>query len=167
MKALTLTQPWATLVAIGAKKFETRSWGTAYRGLIAIHSAKAFPKECQALCIQQPFQSALDNRDPIDLPLGFIIAVGEITDCWRVTDELPEVPGKECHFVYYDYPRGVTLTKTVERMEFYFGDFSKGRYVLALSNVQQLAKPIPCRGALGLWTVPEDVLIHLPKRKHE
>ena len=28
MKALTLTQPWATLVAIGAKRIETRSWAT-------------------------------------------------------------------------------------------------------------------------------------------
>lgn len=35
MKALTLTQPWATLVAIQAKRIETRSWGTDYRGWIA------------------------------------------------------------------------------------------------------------------------------------
>ena len=32
VKALTLTQPWATLVAIGAKRIETRSWSTRYRG---------------------------------------------------------------------------------------------------------------------------------------
>lgn len=32
MKALTLTQPWATLVAIGAKCIETRGWSTDYRG---------------------------------------------------------------------------------------------------------------------------------------
>lgn len=32
MKALSLTQPWATLMAIGAKRIETRSWGAAYRG---------------------------------------------------------------------------------------------------------------------------------------
>ena len=44
MKALTLTQPWATLVAIGAKRIETRSWRTSYRGPLAIHAAKGFPK---------------------------------------------------------------------------------------------------------------------------
>ena len=44
MKALTLTQPWATLVAISAKKIETRSWCTHYRGPLAIHAAKGFPK---------------------------------------------------------------------------------------------------------------------------
>ena len=39
MKVLTLTQPWATLVAIGAKRIETRSWATKYRGPLLIHAA--------------------------------------------------------------------------------------------------------------------------------
>jgi hypothetical protein len=34
MKALTLHQPWATLVALGAKQIETRSWPTRHRGLV-------------------------------------------------------------------------------------------------------------------------------------
>lgn len=38
MKAITLMQPWATLVAIGAKRLETRSWSTNYRGPLAIHA---------------------------------------------------------------------------------------------------------------------------------
>jgi hypothetical protein len=40
MKVLTLAQPWATLVAIGAKKIETRSWPTNYRGPLAIQFAR-------------------------------------------------------------------------------------------------------------------------------
>ncbi len=59
MKALTLTQPWATLVAIGAKCIETRSWRTSYRGPLAIHAAKGFPKAAWNLCLGQPFKSAL------------------------------------------------------------------------------------------------------------
>ena len=39
-KTLTIAQPWATLVAIGAKQIETRSWQTNYRGDIAIHAGK-------------------------------------------------------------------------------------------------------------------------------
>lgn len=31
MSILIFTQPWATLVAIGAKRIETRSWSTTYR----------------------------------------------------------------------------------------------------------------------------------------
>lgn len=40
MKALTLHQPWASLIATGAKTLETRSWPTRYRGPLAIHAAK-------------------------------------------------------------------------------------------------------------------------------
>ena len=40
MKALTLWQPWASLVALGVKTIETRSWSTTYRGPLAIHAAK-------------------------------------------------------------------------------------------------------------------------------
>lgn len=43
MKALTLTQPWASLVALGEKRIETRSWGTSYRGELAIHAAASIP----------------------------------------------------------------------------------------------------------------------------
>ena len=43
MKALTLHQPWASLIAIGAKKIETRSWATSYRGPLAIHAAVRKP----------------------------------------------------------------------------------------------------------------------------
>ncbi len=42
MKALTLTQPWAHLVAVGAKRVETRSWPTPYRGPLAIHAAQGW-----------------------------------------------------------------------------------------------------------------------------
>jgi hypothetical protein len=37
---LTLTQPYATLVALGAKTFVTRDWGTRYRGTLLIHAGK-------------------------------------------------------------------------------------------------------------------------------
>ena len=40
MKALSLTQPWASLVADGRKTTETRSWLTHYRGPLAIHATK-------------------------------------------------------------------------------------------------------------------------------
>lgn len=43
MKALTLWQPWASLIALGIKRIETRSWSTNYRGPLAIHAAKRPP----------------------------------------------------------------------------------------------------------------------------
>lgn len=43
MRALTLHQPWASLIAVGAKSIETRSWRTNYRGPLAIHAGKRVP----------------------------------------------------------------------------------------------------------------------------
>ena len=40
MKAITVWQPWASLLVSGRKRYETRSWATTYRGPIAIHAAK-------------------------------------------------------------------------------------------------------------------------------
>ena len=40
MKALTLYDPWATLVVLGEKQFETRRWLTNYRGRLAIHTSR-------------------------------------------------------------------------------------------------------------------------------
>ena len=54
IKGLTLTQPWATLVASGAKKIETRSWNTKHRGWLAIHTARLFPRECRELYDDEP-----------------------------------------------------------------------------------------------------------------
>jgi hypothetical protein len=42
MKAITTLQPWASLIACGAKKIEIRSWATRYREKIAIHAGKGF-----------------------------------------------------------------------------------------------------------------------------
>lgn len=43
MKMLTFHQPWAQLIAHGAKTIETRAWSTRYRGPLAIHAAKSIP----------------------------------------------------------------------------------------------------------------------------
>ena len=44
MKAITLWQPWASLIAVGAKRIETRSWSTNYRGPLAVHASLRRPE---------------------------------------------------------------------------------------------------------------------------
>jgi hypothetical protein len=56
------------LIAVGAKKIETRSWATSYRGLVAIHQAAGFPREFNKaqlidVCLSEPFHSALIAAD--------------------------------------------------------------------------------------------------------
>jgi len=55
MKAISLKQPWATLIASGKKTIETRTWPTNYRGDLLICASKrpkrnGYPAGC-ALCI--------------------------------------------------------------------------------------------------------------------
>jgi hypothetical protein len=147
MKTLSLTQPWASLVAIGAKRVETRSWTTSYRGPIAIHAAKGFPKWAKETVWQEPFLQRLRDAEIIrfnifagyagegegSFPLGAVIATANLVDIWRV-EKASE-------------PQSWRLSAD----EIAFGDYSRGRYAWFLSDVKQLPEPIPARGALGLW----------------
>lgn len=140
MKALTLTQPWATLVAIGAKRIETRSWSTSYRGLIAIHASKGFPGDLQCMVREQPYRKYLEPAgfdQPWKLPRGQVIAT-----C-RLVDVLPTYRGGET------LPEWIPGPFSDERM---FGDYSDRRFGWILEDVQMLPEPVPAKGSLGLWS---------------
>ena len=135
MKTISLLQPWASLIAIGAKKIETRSWSTKYRGPLAIHASKGFPKLLRELCNTQPFKAILSkvglNAD--NLPLGKIVATCDLVDCIRMTPEF------------------IDLVESAKGSEIDFGTYKVGRYAWILENVKPLEKPMPTKGALGLW----------------
>jgi len=138
---LTLTQPHATLVVTGPKKNETRSWNTRYRGLLAIHAGRKFPQDCRDLYSQEPFAEALGGQTVTDAfkTLGCIIGVARLEYIFSTTDSPWRIPDPGS-------------------WEWRFGDYSPGRYAWVLSEPHLLEKPIPCRGRLGLWTLPPEVL---------
>ena len=136
-RALSLTQPWATLMALDAKRVETRSWKTNFRGWVAIHASKAFPMECRALCYRMPFARVLaEYNKPDDLPTGQLLAVTEIVDC-QPTEE----HGKYC--MLHD--------------ERDLGDYSDGRFFILTRGVRRLKQPIQIKGALGIWRLPQRI----------
>lgn len=137
MKAISLIQPWAQLVVLGTKRAETRSWPTTYRGEIAIHASKGFPGYAKTLCKKLAFKRALDEYNFVapTLPLGAIVGTVEITGCYR-TEEAGSMG-------LYDHSP-----------EDQFGDYSPGRYFWILENPLLFATPIPCKGALKIWTIP-------------
>jgi hypothetical protein len=143
MKALTLTQPWATLVAIGVKTIETRSWATTYRGALAIHAAKGFPKDCRDLCSEDPFAEALTLagiKSPTDLPLGVVVATCNLRGCVQMgTDAAPCTADLMQWLKRPMYPEAV------------FGDYAARRWAWVLDNVVPLKMPRAAKGALGLW----------------
>lgn len=146
MKAITLTQPWATLVAIGAKKIETRSWNTNYRGKLAIHAAAGKYVDDYLLMKIEPFYTALKNagiESRLQIPLGGVIATCDLVSTHKV-DEMDWIEGKR-GWSKDNYFWGAT------DQEKSFGDYSVGRYMWFLANVNALENPIPVRGSLGLW----------------
>lgn len=135
MRALTLTQPWATLVATGEKTIETRSWQTEHRGVIAIHAAKGMTEEDKAVCRVHPFSTALRKHGVTaisQLPRGAVIATARLTACVKLSGHVAAEPPED----------------SWERA---FGDYSRGRYIWTLINVVALPTPIPAQGMLGLW----------------
>lgn len=106
MKVLTVRQPWASLIALGAKSIETRSWPTSYRGPLAIHAGvdvtcvrKSTRLEDRRLVLGawdvQRDGAGLLLRGPIShpyrLPLGEIVAVVDLVDCVGIESGYPAV----------------------------------------------------------------------------
>ncbi len=147
MRGLSLTQPWATLVANGSKKVETRSWSTNYRGWLAIQAAKKYPLGFRELrAYHDAFHAALLN-DPEPLPTSKIVALVRLIDCIPTERVL----------------RGAILPLMEHRVdpdssEFKFGDYSPNRFAWMLGDLVRLKIPIECKGALGLFSVPQMVI---------
>lgn len=132
MKVLSLTQPWASLVCLGAKRFETRSWESWYRGPLLIHASKSYPRWAKEAAEEEPFYSALRPNGVHSAPelvCGCIIGQVRLSACRRT--EL--------------------YRAKLSDMEFAFGDYADGRWMWKLDDAAFLPKPIPAKGALGLW----------------
>ena len=88
MKALSIIQPWASLIAVGIKDIENRTWRTNYRGEFLIHaSAKRLPAGWTALTSEQyAAATRLVNpygkeNDVKQLPVSAIIGKARLVDC--------------------------------------------------------------------------------------
>lgn len=137
MKALTITQPAATLVALGVKTIEPCPWFTTYRGPIAIHAAEVYPQWAKDRAKQEPFRTLLRNAGFshwIDLPTGAIIAIGNLDDCQLIAAPPDDVEA--------------ALSNCVP-----------GQYAWRFSHMRQLPTPILARDSVGLWDwhVPPEV----------
>lgn len=137
LKAITIIQPWATLIALREKQFETRSWSTKYRGPLAIHAGKRIDKEA---CWQEEIRRALKRHeyDPGNLPTGAIVATAELSECLKSVDTWTDGYELEGRRLIYS-------------PEYEFGDFTPGRYAWELTDVKQLPEPVPAKGKLSIW----------------
>lgn len=142
MKVLSLTQPFATLVIIGAKRFETRSWWCRHRGPLLIHASKGFPNWSRAmdLCFTEPFHSVLERHFNCDIENAFrMLPLGCILGSVTLANVMPTPQVAD------------QLNHEDDEQELAFGDYSAGRYAWELLNPNPFPVTIPAKGMLGLW----------------
>ncbi|MCE9567430.1 MAG: ASCH domain-containing protein [Planctomycetes bacterium] len=78
MKALSIRQPWAWLIANGYKPYENRSWNTKFRGEFLIHASQQFDRAGYDW-VRQAFPD-LPLPKPQDFPRGGIVGKGVLAD---------------------------------------------------------------------------------------
>ncbi len=137
MKALSLTQPWATAICLGLKHWETRSWPTYFRGQLCIHASKTFPKWAKE------FAEEMDI-DITSLPLGQIVCVADLTECRQTA----------------------TLAPTLSYVETQWGDYAPERFAFRLENIRVLSEPVRATGHLGFCPVPWDEAVAVSKQRN-
>jgi hypothetical protein len=130
MKCLSVGQPFATLLCLGIKRYETRSWRTDFRGTLAIHASRVFQPAFRALCAKEPFRSLLAASGH-DLPRGGLIGTATLIDCLPTERILPQLTDRE----------------------FLLGDYRAGHWAWEMADPRLFKHPIPARGKLGLFEI--------------
>lgn len=136
MKALSIWQPWASLIISGEKKIETRSWPAPYsiRGTrIAIASTKTIlPDQRQAVAEEDFRMHYAETGLPAmaDLPMGCVLGSVVVEGCREIDSEfMQELDGQEEAFGWY----------------------GPGRFAWFLKDPEPLDRPVVVRGGQGLW----------------
>jgi hypothetical protein len=140
LKAISLWEPYASLISIGAKVNETRPRRTNHRGDICIHAAQ---KTVDG--IEPEVLYAFRNRgERMTWQFGCIVAV---VDLW---DDQPSE-----NFILSNLPKG---DFQICEEEWSLGNYAPGRRIYRTRNLRRLKTPIPCKGfqCVG-WTVPPEV----------
>ena len=153
MKAITIWQPWASLLACGAKQFETRGRATRYRGPIAIHAAKKTFDPLDFAVFDPPLAQAIQEALKVAgmsinyLPLGAIIATAKLIACHPIVS----VGYTGCVGGRIAWVDGELNPHYPAAHEIMFGDWTSGRYAWEITNVRMLPEPIPAKGQQGFW----------------
>ena len=164
MRAISLWQPWASLLVLGTKTMETRNWSTNYRGPLLIHAAKRMVKsELIKLGSMPEFQAAfhpLTNAagPPImpyalfGLPFGAIVGQVDLVDCIS-TNKIDR------WITQTDHPiPGTTVWDGKTWREEDLGNFAPNRYAWICKNPIKFEVPIPFKGSQGFFGVPDELL---------
>ena len=122
MKALTITEPWASLIINGYKEYEFRSWKTNYRGKILIHAGMSMDKD---------MISRFKDYD-LKYMSGCIIGEADLVDCILVDKEFINNL-REINPIVYAQSNHIET------------------YAWKLENIRKYRNVVYIKGKLGLW----------------
>lgn len=159
LKCISVHQPYASLLSIGAKRYETRNWTSPYRGWVAIHAGKNSDTVDE---LSHEIADYMENHEPLegfvkfvvlalkanertaelqdlrDLPRGAIIGIARLTDCIKGETLLPGLGEQERAFGY-------------------FSALDEQRYGWQFEDAMPLPNPIYMTGQQGLFTINEHI----------
>jgi hypothetical protein len=94
MLALSIQQPWASLIVAGIKDIENRNWPTEHRGHFIIHASELFDERFNKSPINfldqvnDKYGLELDLSEVLDMPHGGIVGQAEIIDCVTASESI-------------------------------------------------------------------------------
>ena len=159
MNAISLWQPFASLIADRIKMTETRHWHPRAELLgdrIAIHATKRKISKDDWLSFPDAMQKAIiDEWGPSferDIPYGAIVATAVLSDVGRVVRKDSERLG--CVQINFMQDPSETLTSIPTDP---FGDYSSGRCIWFLRSIEKLKVPIECSGQRNFWNCDREM----------
>ena len=155
MKARSLWQPFVSLVAEGVKTIETRSTAPGEKMIgqrIAIHAANRKITRPEYDLYQNVDQdiylalTAMYGRDWKNaMPYGAVVATATLAAAGKVWGR------KDDYFWLRDADERWLTSHEVPPSQLPYGDFSDGRWLWFLEDIEKLPEPIPATGRQGWW----------------
>ena len=178
MKAISLWQPWASLIACGVKQFETRSWAPP-RSLIgttiAIHAAKKVDRGAaefaQDLIYGQHEPGGFELAERLErsydrtpdrlfgafghatMPVGCVVCTVTLDAAFQLGEKAVGTTVPAAYTMRRITSRAMPACFTVRYDP--WGDYAPGRWAWLLSNVRPINPPAPVKGAQGFFDLPQ------------
>jgi activating signal cointegrator 1 len=146
MKAISMWEPYASLVSVSAKKNETRSFPISYRGDLLICASKVKhlppPELCEWLWDNSHLFGVFREFDELwnGLPFGKAVCIVEVYDCQPTSFFHGAVPLK------------------LSQQEAMMGDYTPGRFAWLTRNCRRFKQPFPVTGRQGFFNVPDELV---------
>lgn len=137
LKALSLKQPFAWLIANGYLLVDDRSWGTSYRGSILIHASKSLYEEYYHY-IKNHTHVPIPDKDQLEY--GGVVGMAKLIFCGKPNE----------------LPAGLKKDQIA-----HFRNVHPGSYGFLFEQAMPLPL-LPCAGKLGIFEINVDQLLAAP-----